>query len=99
MPWPSSPWGWRRAGRPCSPRPRARASARAGAGEARADLVDRDGRLLAVDLTHFGLYLDPREIADKDEIRHDLAVILPRLPRDRLEKALASNRREYLVGA
>ena len=66
--------------------------------EARADVVDREGRLLALDLTHFGLYLHPREVFDKHEIRHDLAAVLPKLAKDRLEKALASNRREYLIG-
>jgi cell division protein FtsI (penicillin-binding protein 3) len=66
--------------------------------EARADLLDRQGRLLALNLDHFGLYLDPREIWDKNEIRRDLTAILPKLPRDRLENALASNRREYLMG-
>ena len=30
--------------------------------EARSDMVDRQGRLLAADLTHYGLYLDPREV-------------------------------------
>ncbi|MDB5493171.1 MAG: divA, partial [Phenylobacterium sp.] len=33
-------------------------------GAARADLVDRNGQLLAVDLLHYGLYVDPREIWD-----------------------------------
>ncbi|MEI9890521.1 MAG: hypothetical protein WDN45_07905 [Caulobacteraceae bacterium] len=33
-------------------------------GAARADLVDRNGQLLAVDLTHYGVYIDPREIWD-----------------------------------
>ena len=80
---------------------------RPGAGEfaaptpavARADLVDREGRLLAVDLTHYGLYLDPREIWDPAETRHALARALPRLPADRLAHALKGRRREYLAGA
>src|SRR5687767_9237145 len=29
------------------------------AGAARADLVDRHGRMLAADLLHYGLYIDP----------------------------------------
>ncbi|HEY7851708.1 MAG TPA: penicillin-binding protein 2, partial [Caulobacteraceae bacterium] len=32
--------------------------------DARADLVDRNGQVLAVDLVHYGLYLTPREISD-----------------------------------
>ena len=66
--------------------------------EARSDLVDRNGRLLALDLTHYGLYVDPREVWDTAEARRDLEVALPKLAHDRLDKALASNRREYLVG-
>lgn len=66
---------------------------------ARADLVDREGRLLAVDLTHYGLYLDPREIWDRSETRRALHRALPRLSPERLERALAGRRREYLLGA
>ena len=65
---------------------------------ARADLVDRDGRLLALDLTHFGLYLDAREIWDADEIRRKLLPLLPKLSAERLDRALKANRREYLLG-
>jgi cell division protein FtsI (penicillin-binding protein 3) len=64
----------------------------------RADLVDRNGDLLAVDLTHYGLYLDPREIWDPAETRRVLGVALPALSPARLEHALASDRREYLLG-
>ena len=66
---------------------------------ARADLVDREGRLLAVDLVHYGLYLDPRASWNLKETRAKLLAALPNLSRERLEKALASDRREYLVGA
>ena len=37
-----------------------------------ADLVDRNGQLLAADLLHYGLYLDPREIWDAGETRRAL---------------------------
>jgi cell division protein FtsI (penicillin-binding protein 3) len=66
---------------------------------AEADLVDRDGRLLALDLTHYGLYLDAREIWDADEIRRKLLPLLPKLSADRLDRALKANKREYLLGA
>ena len=65
---------------------------------ARADLTDRNGELLAVDLTHYGLYVDPREIWDADETRHKLPAAYPKLSLDRLDKALRSGRREYLAG-
>ncbi len=64
----------------------------------RADLVDRDGRVLALDLTHYGLYLDPREIWDDGEIRRKLPPLLPKLSAERLDRALRANRREYLLG-
>jgi cell division protein FtsI (penicillin-binding protein 3) len=66
--------------------------------EARADILDRDGRLLALDLTHYGLYLDPREIWDAGETRQGILAALPKLSAERLDKALKSNRREYLIG-
>lgn len=66
--------------------------------EARADLVDRGGRLLAADLTHYGLYLDRPQVWSATETRDGLLATLPRLSRDRLNKALRSNRREYLIG-
>ena len=65
---------------------------------ARADLTDRNGALLAVDLTHYGVYLDPREIWDTDETRRKLPPAFPKLSMERLDKALASGRREYLGG-
>jgi cell division protein FtsI (penicillin-binding protein 3) len=65
---------------------------------ARADLVDRDGRLLAVDLVHYGAYLDPAEVWDKDETRSALVKALPGLQVERLDRALANGRRLYLAG-
>jgi cell division protein FtsI (penicillin-binding protein 3) len=67
-------------------------------GVARADLTDRDGRLLAVDLTHYGVYVDPREIWDTAETQRVLGAALPALQPARLDKALRSDRREYLLG-
>ncbi len=65
---------------------------------ARADLVDRNGRLLAVDLVHYGAYLDAKDVWDVGETRRALMAALPDLPRQRLEKALSSDRRTYLLG-
>ncbi|MBX3483175.1 penicillin-binding protein 2 [Phenylobacterium sp.] len=68
-------------------------------GASRADLVDRNGRLLARDLTHYGLYIDPREIWDQNETRRALLSILPNLEADRLERALRGKRRIFVLGA
>lgn len=65
---------------------------------ARADLVDRNGQLLAVDLAHYGVYVDPREIWDTAETQRVLTRVLPGLQAQRLDKALKSDRREYLIG-
>ncbi|MDB5458284.1 MAG: penicillin-binding protein [Caulobacteraceae bacterium] len=67
-------------------------------GVARADLTDRNGQLLAVDLTHYGVYIDPREIWDTAETQRVLGAALPGLQPARLDKALRSDRREYLLG-
>ena len=67
-------------------------------GAARADLVDRNGQMLAADLLHYGLYIDPREIWDTDETRHALTSALPELTPERLEKALKAGRRTFVTG-
>ena len=67
-------------------------------GAARADLVDRNGQLLAADLLHYGLYIDPREIWDSQETRRALFANLPDLTPQRLERALAAGRRTYVLG-
>ncbi|HEX5379328.1 MAG TPA: penicillin-binding protein 2 [Phenylobacterium sp.] len=69
------------------------------AGAARADLVDRNGAMLAADLLHYGLYLDPREIWDTAETRTALLTALPDLAPARLDKALKASKRTFLVGA
>lgn len=66
---------------------------------ARADLVDRNGRLLAADLLHYGLYVDPREIWNANEIRNALKAELPGIEAHRLEKALAGKKRAYVLGS
>lgn len=67
-------------------------------GANRADLTDRNGAMLAADLLHYGLYVDPREIWDANETRRALAAALPNVPRARLEKALKGDRRGFVSG-
>lgn len=64
---------------------------------ARADLVDRNGRLLAMDLTHYGVYLDPNEVWDAQETRRILLAALPKLSKVRLERTLKRTRRGLLI--
>jgi cell division protein FtsI (penicillin-binding protein 3) len=66
-------------------------------GAARADLVDRNGAMLAADLLHYGLYVDPREIWDADEVRRNLLRTFPDLNRQRLNKVLSGERRGFVA--
>ena len=65
---------------------------------ARADLVDRNGRILAVDLVHYGLYIDPRDVSDRQATQMALLAALPQASPARLTKILAGSRQEYLIG-
>jgi cell division protein FtsI (penicillin-binding protein 3) len=66
---------------------------------ARADLLDRNGQVLALDLPRYGLYLDPREIVHKDQVRAALLQALPAIVPAKLDHILAGERREYVIGA
>lgn len=68
-------------------------------GASRGDLVDRNGMLLAADLLHYGLYIDPREIWNTAETRRSLLAVLPDLDPQRLDRALRGNRRIFVLGA
>jgi len=70
----------------------------ASAGAARADIVDRNGQMLAADLLHYGLYIDPREIWDSNETRRALSANLADLTGERLERALRAGRRTFVIG-
>lgn len=64
----------------------------------RADLTDRNGQLLAVDLPHYGVYYDPKQNWDPEEVRRSLAIALPQLSPARLDHALNAEKRQYLLG-
>jgi cell division protein FtsI (penicillin-binding protein 3) len=68
------------------------------AGPSRADLVDRQGQLLAIDLPHYGVYLNGLEVFDPAESQRVLRARFPTLSPQRLDKALHSERPEYLTG-
>ena len=64
---------------------------------ARADLTDRNGRVLAMDLVHYGVYLDPGEVWDSVETRRQLLATLPNLKPERLERALRREKRSLVL--
>jgi cell division protein FtsI (penicillin-binding protein 3) len=68
------------------------------AGGARGDLVDRNGQLLAVDLTHYTLFIDPRDLWDPKATRKALGRALPQVPASRLDTAVFSGRRSFVLG-
>lgn len=59
----------------------------------RADLVDRDGRLLATNITHYGFYIDPAEVWDRKAAFNQIRRALPRVPAKRLHTVLDGDRR------
>lgn len=60
---------------------------------ARADLVDRNGQLLATNITHYGLYIDPREVWDREAAKAQIRRALPRISAARLERVMSGERR------
>ncbi|ATQ43806.1 peptidoglycan D,D-transpeptidase FtsI family protein [Caulobacter mirabilis] len=63
----------------------------------RADLVDREGRLLAANLTHYTLSVDVREMWSKRETREALLKALPRLTAKQVDKALSAQKRGVVL--
>jgi cell division protein FtsI (penicillin-binding protein 3) len=59
----------------------------------RGDLTDRNGELLATNIVHYGLYIDPAEIWDRDLAYGQIRRALPRISAERLKKVLGGDRR------
>ena len=65
---------------------------------ARAELTDRNGEILALDLPRYGLYVDPHEMVRKDAVRAALLQALPQILPAKLDRILADDRRQYVIG-
>lgn len=66
---------------------------------ARADIVDRNGEILAMDLVHYGLYLKPREVFDRAATEAAILAAIPTVSRARLEAALQGDKPLYYIAA
>ncbi|MFN3229657.1 MAG: peptidoglycan D,D-transpeptidase FtsI family protein [Asticcacaulis sp.] len=67
---------------------------------ARADIVDREGRLLATDLINYRLFVDPTDMtaSDRPRVKRALARALPQLSKEKLDAAFKRNGRLGLWG-
>ncbi|MDE2357523.1 MAG: penicillin-binding protein 2 [Alphaproteobacteria bacterium] len=74
-----------------------RGGAGAPAETVRSDLVDRNGRVLAVDLIRYGLYIRPQEVYDRAATLDAVARILPGVPRARLANVLSRDKGEFYI--
>ena len=71
----------------------ASASVPRAAGIQRADIVDRNGVVLATSLPTARVYADPQDVLDPAEAADRLVAVLPGLDRDRLMKRMTENSR------
>jgi cell division protein FtsI (penicillin-binding protein 3) len=65
---------------------------------ARAELTDRNGLVLALDMPHYGLYVDGHDMVRKGLVRAALLQALPAIPPAKLDAILAGDKRQFLVG-
>ena len=63
----------------------------------RADIVDRNGALLASNITHYGLYIDPAEVWDRRAAAVRIHRALPRATAAKLEKVLYGKERALVI--
>ncbi|MCR9270847.1 MAG: peptidoglycan D,D-transpeptidase FtsI family protein [Henriciella sp.] len=61
----------------------------------RADIVDRNGDLLATSVTAYSVFADPRAIGDPDLIAREIATVLPDINVDRISTRLANKERAF----
>jgi len=61
----------------------------------RADIVDRNGDLLATSVTVYSVFADPRAIGDAQLIANELATVLPDLNVERITARLSNNERAF----
>lgn len=67
----------------------------------RGDLTDRNGLLLATNLPHYRLVIEPTETVDRDFVRQAVLGALPEMPhsaRRRLQQVLAGGDRGFILG-
>jgi cell division protein FtsI (penicillin-binding protein 3) len=64
---------------------------------AKADLVDRNGELLAVNLVHYSLFLDPADVWNRAETRKALLSRTPGLKASKFNEVMDGRKRRVLV--
>ena len=62
----------------------------------RADIVDRNGLLLATSVTAYSVFADPRAIGNAELIVAELTTVLPNLDAVKLQKSLANKERAFV---
>jgi cell division protein FtsI (penicillin-binding protein 3) len=66
---------------------------------ARAELTDRNGLVLALDMPRYGLYVDGHEMVRKGLVRAELLQAVPSIEPAKLDAILAGDKRQFLIGA
>ena len=64
----------------------------------RADLTDRNGALMATNITHYGLYIDPSEVWDRRAAFDQIRRALPRADAVKLRRVIFGERRLIVLG-
>lgn len=63
----------------------------------RGDIVDRNGALLATNITHYNLFIDPKQVWDRELAEQQIRRALPRVPRSKLRDILAGTSRSLVL--